>query len=173
MSAGPRRRRLTGRLRVALPPAEAFRLFTPYGERDWVEGWDPRFPEGTEDDTASGTVFQTHGDDATTTWIVVDREPGRSVSYARVREGVHAGTVGVTLAPLPQSHSDVTVTYDLTPLTAGAEAELAEFAAGYPAFLRSWEDAIAAHLARASGALPGDGASGESDSPRRPTGSRD
>ncbi|WP_211591987.1 SRPBCC family protein [Microbispora sp. H10836] len=162
MSAGPRRRRLTGRLRVALPPAEAFRLFTPYGERDWVEGWEPLFPEAAEDDTAPGTVFQTHADGANTTWIVLRREPGRSVSYARVREGAHAGTVGVTLAPVPQGHSDVTVTYDLTPLTAAAEAELAGFAAGYPAFLRSWEDAIAAHLARAAGALPGDGASGES-----------
>ncbi len=148
MSAGPRRRRLTGNLRVALAPAEAFRLFTPYGERDWVEGWEPRFPERVADDTAPGTVFQTHADGAATTWIVLHREPGRSVSYARVREGVHAGTVGVTLARAEHGHSDVTVTYDLTPLTAAAEADLAAFATGYPAFLRSWEDAIAAHLGR-------------------------
>ncbi|GLW23070.1 hypothetical protein Mame01_31130 [Microbispora amethystogenes] len=153
MSAAPRRRRLTGGLRVALPPAEAFRLFTPYGEREWVEGWEPRFPKGVADDTAPGTVFQTGADGAATTWIVLHRahdphEPGSSVSYARVREGVHAGTVGVVLAPDGSGHSDVTVTYDLTPLTVAAEAELAGFADGYPAFLRSWEEAIAAHLAR-------------------------
>ncbi|MEV7806837.1 hypothetical protein AB0O28_28195 [Microbispora sp. NPDC088329] len=148
MSAGPRRR-LAGRLRVALPPAEAFRLFTPYGERDWVEGWEPRFPERVTDDTEPGTVFRTHADGAATTWIVLHREPGRSVSYARLREGVHAGTVGVTLAAAERGHSDVTVTYDLTALTAEAEADLAAFAAGYPAFLRSWEGAIAAHLGEA------------------------
>jgi len=146
VSTGPRRRRLTGTVRVALPPAEAFRLFTPYGERDWAEGWEPRFPEQVTDDTAPGTVFQTLAHGVTTTWVVLHREPGRSVSYARVREGVHAGTVGVALAPSESGGSDVTVTYDLTPLTAEAEAELAAFAAGYPAFMRSWEDAIADHL---------------------------
>jgi len=28
---------------VALPVAEAFRLFEPEGERRWAEGWDPRY----------------------------------------------------------------------------------------------------------------------------------
>ena len=37
-------RRLTGRIRVPLLPAEAFRLFTPRGEEDWAHGWHPRFP---------------------------------------------------------------------------------------------------------------------------------
>ena len=37
-------RRLTGRIQVALPPGEAFRLFTPRGEEEWVHGWQPRFP---------------------------------------------------------------------------------------------------------------------------------
>jgi hypothetical protein len=37
-------RRLTGRIQVPLPPEEAFRLFTPRGEQDWVHGWRPHFP---------------------------------------------------------------------------------------------------------------------------------
>ncbi|MFE5678936.1 hypothetical protein ACFQ7B_10250 [Streptomyces erythrochromogenes] len=41
----------------------------------------------------------------------------------------------------------MTVTYDMTPLTAAAAAALEEFAAGYPSFIRSWEELIAAHLA--------------------------
>jgi hypothetical protein len=36
--------RLTGRIQVALPPNEAFRLFTPRGEQDWAHGWRPHFP---------------------------------------------------------------------------------------------------------------------------------
>ena len=32
--------RLTGQLRVDLPPQDAFRLFTPRGEQDWDE-WRP------------------------------------------------------------------------------------------------------------------------------------
>lgn len=54
------RQRLTGRIQIALPPGEAFRLFTPRGEQDWAQGWHPRFPAPAPDDTEPGTVFETH-----------------------------------------------------------------------------------------------------------------
>jgi hypothetical protein len=134
---------LTGRLRVAGPPARAFRLFTARGEEDWVPGWRPRFPVPTPDDTAPGTVFETTAHGRTTTWIVVDREPGRLIRYARVVPGVTAGTVTVELAGAGRD-TEVTVTYELTALSDAGEAEVREFAAGYGDFLRSWETAIAA-----------------------------
>jgi hypothetical protein len=102
--------RLTGRLRVALPPREAFRLFTPRGERDWAEGWEPRFPVPAPDDTVPGTVFETGAHGATTTWLVLAREPGRHISYARVTPGDRAGTVAVTLDEAG-GQSSVEVTY--------------------------------------------------------------
>jgi hypothetical protein len=40
----------------------------------------------------------------------------------------------------------VTVVYELTALSEAGDHHLAEFAAGYPAFLRSWQDAIAGYL---------------------------
>ncbi|MFD0683785.1 SRPBCC family protein [Actinomadura fibrosa] len=134
------RRRLTGRLRVALPPEEAFGLFTPRGEERWVPGWRPRFPAG--DDGGPGTVFETVHDGETTTWVVLVHEPGRRLSYARVTPGHRAGTVTVVLTGDGDGGSDVEVSYDLTALTADAERALDGFAAGYPAFLRSWEGAI-------------------------------
>ncbi len=147
------RRRLTGRLRVALPPAEAFRLFTPLGEREWAEGWDPEFPDPDPgDDSAPGTVFRTlgHGE---TVWTVVGREDGRHVSYARVTHGVNAGLVSVTLDDAADAGSRVTVTYELTALTGEAENDLRAFADGYPAYIRSWEEAIGTALtARTAGA---------------------
>jgi hypothetical protein len=39
-----RRRTATGTFTLAIPPHEAFRLFTPTGERVWAHGWDPHFP---------------------------------------------------------------------------------------------------------------------------------
>jgi hypothetical protein len=145
--------RMTGRLSVALPPAAAFRLFTARGERDWVPGWEPRFAGDLDedaDDTAPGVVWETGraGDehDPHTIWLVIDSDPGRRVSYARVTPGGRAGTVTVALAEAPGG-SDVEVTYAMTALTPAAGAELAAFAAGYADFLRSWETAIAAHLA--------------------------
>lgn len=138
-------RRLTGRLTVALPPDQAFRLFTPRGEQDWVPQWKPHFPAPAVDDTAPGTVFQTRAHDHTTTWVVVDREQSRRIRYARINPHAEAGTVTVTLDDAG-GHSYVTVTYELTALTDAAKQHLHEFAAGYSAFLQSWQDAIAAAL---------------------------
>lgn len=142
---------LTGHVAVPLPPEGAFRLFTPVGERDWVSGWDPHFPVPVDDDSAPGTVFVTEAGAApgaehpATTWMVVDREPGRRIRYARVVPELHAGTVTVALDGAGD-HSDVTVTYELTPLSPGGAERLDAFAAGYPAFLKSWETAISRAL---------------------------
>lgn len=182
-----RRHTLTGRLHVALPPDQAFRLFTARGEQEWVAGWHPHFPVPTDDDTAPGTVFVTDR----TTWVVLDRTPGRHIRYARIVPTISAGTVSITVTPSAATPdpadsagagsagaglggagsagagsasagsagaglggagsgdaggSDVTVTYDLTALTDATGRDLDAFAAGYPDFLRSWQDAIATAL---------------------------
>jgi hypothetical protein len=142
------RHRLAGRLTVALAPEQAFSLFTPRGEQDWVAGWKPHFPAPASDDTAPGTIFETRADGRITTWVVVDRTPGRHIRYARVIPGHNAGTVTVTVDDA-EGYSDVTVTYELTALTAAAAQQLNEFAADYPTFLHSWQNAIAASLCHA------------------------
>ena len=139
--------RVAGQLMVDLPRDRAFRLFTPRGEQEWVPQWEPRFPVGAVDDTAPGTVFETHAHGKTTTWVVVDRTSGRRIRYARVTPQVDAGTVTVTLEDVA-GQSQVTVTYELTTLTNDANAQLPAFAAMYPAFLQSWEQAIATSLAQ-------------------------
>ena len=141
------RRRLTGRVRVALPPAEAFRLFTPRGEQDWAHGWQPRFPVPAADDSEPGTVFETSGHGQHAIWLVTGRQPGERISYARVIPGEQAGTVTVALRAAG-AHTEAEVSYELTALSGPAERRLAGFAGGYPAYLRSWQDAIAAFLRR-------------------------
>ena len=141
------RRRLTGRVQVALPPAEAFRLFTPRGEQDWAHGWQPRFPVPAADDSEPGTVFETSGHGQHAIWLVTGRQPGERISYARVIPGEQAGTVTVALRAAGP-HTEAEVSYELTALSGPAERRLAAFAGGYPAYLRSWQDAIAAWLRR-------------------------
>jgi hypothetical protein len=141
--------RLAGVIQVALPPADAFRLFTPRGEQDWAHGWHPAFPAETPDDTEPGTVFETSAHGAQpTVWVVTGRQPGRSISYTRVTPGDRAGTVTVNLSPAGQhgEASDVEVTYQLTALSESAGDALREFADGYRAYLQSWQDAISAWL---------------------------
>jgi hypothetical protein len=139
------RQRLAGRIQVDLPPAEAFRLFTPCGEELWAHGWHPRFPVPAADDTAPGTVFETHAHGQHATWLVTSREPGKRISYARVNPGEQAGTVTVTVSAL-DGRTEAEVIYDLTALTSAASQGLREFADGYHAYLQSWQDAIAAWL---------------------------
>jgi hypothetical protein len=137
--------RLTGRIQVGLPTDEAFRLFTPRGEQDWVTGWEPRFPAPASDDTQPGTVFETNAHGQTTIWLVLDRQWGKRISYARVTPGDQAGTVTIVVSPTGR-HSEVEVTYELTALTGAASSKLREFADNYPAYLRSWQDVISARL---------------------------
>jgi hypothetical protein len=141
------RQRLTGRIQVDLPPAEAFRLFTPQGEQEWAHGWQPRFPAASPDDTEPGTVFETVAHGQHTVWLVIDREPGERISYARVTPGHQAGTVTVTISAVGD-RSEVEVTYELTALNEAADEELRGFGARYPAYLQSWQEAIAALLNR-------------------------
>lgn len=141
--------RLTGRIQVALPPGEAFHLFTPRGEQEWVDGWEPTFPTPAVDDTEPGTVFETHAHGHPTIWLVLARQPGRLISYARVTPHDRAGTVTVTVDQ-GDGCSEVEVTYELTALTGAADQTLREFADRYPAYLQSWQDAIAAWQRRAA-----------------------
>lgn len=139
--------KLSGRISVALPPADAFRLFTPRGEQDWAHHWNPRFPAPVTDDSAPGTVFETRAQGHGAVWVVTGREPGRRISYSRVILGESAGTVTVTLSPSGE-HSEVEVVYEITALTNRASDELREFAEGYAAYLQSWQDEIEHALAR-------------------------
>ena len=107
---------LAGRIRVGLPPAAAYRLFTARGEQEWAEGWQPAFPAEAPDDTEPGTVFETAAHGQCTTWVVTEREPGRSIGYARVTPGDRAGTVTVALTASGDG-SEAEVTYRLTALS--------------------------------------------------------
>ena len=139
------KRRLVGRLHVALAPAEAFALFTPLGERGWAHGWEPHFPTPVSDDTEPGTVFETDAHGQRTVWIVTGRERPRRIAYARLTPDSRAGTVSLALKP-SGAHTEVEVTYELTPLTPSAVPELQRFADGYAAYLESWERAISTSL---------------------------
>ncbi len=143
----PRRAVLRGQVRIALPVERALHLFTPSGERLWVEGWAPEFPAGEEGDgDAIGTVFRTgrHGEQVT--WVVAERDD-RSVRYARVTPGEWAGLVEVRCAPGPDAGTVAEVTYDLTALGAAGCTRLRELAAGYEAYLGEWERQIGEALA--------------------------
>ena len=131
-----------GNLRVALPPAEAFDLFTADGERHWVPEWDPVILGAGRCDEV-GTVFLTSHGGEETIWTVIeaDRGTGRLL-YSRVSPGRRAGMVRVELAAEGNA-SRVTVSYDLTALGPdGVPAVLAMDESGFAAMLGDWQRMI-------------------------------
>lgn len=86
--------RLTGSIDVALPPVQAFTLFTPTGERAWAHGWDPEFPSPAADDTEPGVVFRTKHGDRVTTWTVIGSERPDSIQYAQATPGYRPESSG-------------------------------------------------------------------------------
>ncbi|MGD0372794.1 MAG: SRPBCC family protein [Candidatus Dormibacteria bacterium] len=133
---------VTGSFPLAFAPDEAFPLFTPSGERSWVDGWDPQFPSLTADETEPGTVFTTAHEPHLTTWVVARHEGCHLIAYANVTPGERAVLITVGLEPTPTG-STVTVTYDVTALAPAANVEVQEFAAGYVEYLDGWRDRIA------------------------------
>ena len=105
-----------GEFELPVSAAAAMELFTPEGERDWVPGWDPRYPAGQPSEER-GTVFRTVAHGVTSIWLILELDRSRRrAEYARVTPGVHAGTVSVACEDTEPERCRVSVRYDLTTL---------------------------------------------------------
>ena len=136
----------TTEITVDLPPQQAMELFTAEGERRWVDGWDPQYPDADRRE-GPGAVFTTEHGGHQTTWIMVDHSP-KSVRYARVTQGMTAGTVAVDVVESDEHSTRVRVTYDLTALSSPGETWLDAFDADYDTAIGGWATEIAAGLQR-------------------------
>ncbi|MET0809683.1 MAG: SRPBCC family protein, partial [Thermoleophilaceae bacterium] len=116
-------------------------LFTPEGERSWVAGWDPRYPDPNTDRRVAGTVFVTDAHGAESVWVITAVAEA-AISYARFDDHGIMGTVEVRWSPTGDRRSRVEVAYRSTALRESARGRLAQFANDYDAFLASWRDAI-------------------------------
>jgi hypothetical protein len=138
--------RRTAEITVSVTPEQAIALFTPEGERRWADGWDPQYPEPRRRE-GPGAVFTTGHGGHQTTWIMVDHGAA-GVRYARVTEGMTAGTVAVDVVADLEHAAQVRVTYDLTALTPAGETWLEAFDAEYETAIADWGTEIAAALER-------------------------
>jgi hypothetical protein len=159
--------RIAGTLRVAASPADAFRFFTPEGERLWVPGWDPEYLHPADGALVDGLTFRTNHGGELTIWLVTgvtrpggtpsrrSGRPGGAIDYVRVTPESRIGTVKVRLTPdgpgLPERRyavppggvaTEVTVEYCLTSLSASGDQKLAAFAAEFQDLVASWERSI-------------------------------
>ena len=132
----------SGSFEVRLDPVMALPLFTPEGERLWVEGWEPTYLSGATDEV--GAVWSTSLG-AHTIWVTVMRT-GDQVAYARVSDNGTAGLVSVYCEPAYSGGTTVHVRYDLTATSIDGVALLEAFAAGFDEMLETWRVRIALRL---------------------------
>lgn len=129
---------------LPLPLRETFPLFSPEGERAWVPGWEPEYLHPLQPSDAVGTVFRTQHHGEETLWLVLEQDPAAGLaSYGRFTPGSRIGTVLVRCEETDPSHTQVTVTYALTALSAQGTGILAALTPErYAAMLAEWREAI-------------------------------
>jgi hypothetical protein len=138
---------------VPLPPDEAFRLFTPEGERAWMPGWAPTYPMPAQSaydppEPYAGLVFITDdgGDTVPRRWVVTRWDPDRrSVAYSYARPGRVAAMIEVRVDRDGQG-SVARVRYRLSALTPSAQVEVRSFGSGFQHMLAGWGQLIRKHL---------------------------
>lgn len=137
------RRRVSGRFDLEIPAKKAIGFFTPEGEREWVPGWNPIYPEG-EPSAAPGTVFTTDVDDVYTIWLILSIDTsGCTSAFARVTPGRHAGTVSVSCDDTQDGGCAVSVTYDMSLLPGSDPAGLDGYDdASFEAMMSEWSAAV-------------------------------
>jgi hypothetical protein len=140
----------TGSFELPCSADTAFPLFSPDGEREWVNGWDPQpiFPDNIE--FKRDTVFRQGRGDDEAVWTVVDADwQTHRAEYVRVAPHFHAARVVVTVEPLGTARSKVVVSYTVTAFGPRAESVLAEFSEDpYAAKMRGWQQKISAYLSK-------------------------
>ena len=131
-----------GTVRLEAPVEKVFPFFTPLGERDWAQGWDPQPIYPFDGATRNGMVFLTQ-DHKPMLWVVSHYDPAKhEISYVTVTHEILVRQIviscreenGATLAD---------VTYTMTGLSPEGNRMVEEYAGkGHADRLRHWEEAI-------------------------------
>lgn len=130
-------------------PKVVFPLFTPAGEKLWVEGWDPVFLHPASGETQEGMVFVTGHDEETTYWSLVKYEPAAWLArYARVTPASRFGFVEVECKDAGNGKTRAKVTYIYTALSEIGNRFIDELTAeSYCEMIDSWQEKVNSYLA--------------------------
>lgn len=133
----------SGEFDLGCDAVKAFPLFSPEGERHWIQEWDPQpvFPDTIA--FARDTVFR----EGEALWTIVDVDwQAFRAEYVRVAPS-HAVHIVVKIESLGSGGCRVAVSYNMTAFGESAAALLEEFSENaYAAKMENWERQIREHL---------------------------
>ena len=148
--------RIERRHRIVLsgPIEQVFPLFTPEGEKRWVEGWDPTYFHPTTGETCEGMVFRTEHGGEVTLWACIAWIPDtHQVRYARVTPESRFGFVDVKCRVISPGQTEAVVSYVITALSAAGDAQLATITEqSFAQMIEGWRERIDALLQKQSAA---------------------
>lgn len=140
--------RLTGTIVLHAPINEVFHLFSPIGEKKWVEGWDPEILSPRDTDWAEGMVFRTVSEGREDIWVVAQLNlQAHRVVYYRTEPGRVVARVEVRCRALDPRRSEATTLYSYVGLSEAGNAHVAEWTdAVYASKMERWEKVINDYL---------------------------
>ena len=133
---------LEGSFTVRLPVDRVFPLFSPDGERTWVDGWDPEVMHPEDRTWAAGQVFRTIDRDREVIWVVTHHDSKtHSVTYHRVEGSDLVARVGVSCTG--REETQVRVSYSYFGLSAAGDDEIAAMSeAAFAEKMTNWRTQI-------------------------------
>ena len=139
-----------GLLAFDAPVDVVFPLFTPQGERHWVEGWDPQILFPRDRDIAEGMVFQTrdHGNLLLTWTVTRYDEPYHAIAYNVVAPDLLVRRIEVRCRPLGPARTEVAVTDSYVGLSEHGNAFIDHLTEPeYAKKMAYWKERIGGYLA--------------------------
>lgn len=132
---------------VRAAAATVFPLFGADLERRWAAGWAPAFVYPTPARDTAGMVFTiTHGA-MNSVWVNTAFDPGTGrVQYVSVIPGAVTTLIDIQVTPLGTAETTVTVTYERTALSPGANAHVLALGEHDGGQGPHWQAAIANYL---------------------------
>lgn len=129
------------------PPERVFPLLCPVREAEWVPGWQYRLVYSQSGVAELGCIFTTPNDDGSeTTWMCVEYEPPRRISYVWLWPAMIATRLDIELTPVGDK-TRAHIRYAYTALSEQGARELARYdAAWFATKMTSWEKAINHYL---------------------------
>jgi len=132
-------------IEIQAEPDVVFPLFTPLGEKKWVEGWEPVPHHPRSGEATEGAVFTTRAaGEPATVWAIVAFDPQtRHAKYLRVTPGSRVAWVEVRCEEATPGTTRVQVTYTFTALSEEGNRYVSDFTeARYREYIDSWKEAI-------------------------------
>ena len=124
-------------------PSVVLLLFGPIREAEWAHGWSPVMVYPSDGRQLPGSVFTTADERIDVVWIMTRfDERAREVEYAQVLPGVWAGEISIRLKETAKRHTQATVIYSRTALSAEADRVVDSFGRHFPEQRDHWQDAI-------------------------------